>query len=106
MRHFFVSGALCALLAVPAMAQFENGEVLGTVRDATGSVVARAAITLTNQDTNISAKTVTDESGNYLFPNVKDRPLHRDRRDDRDLPRHRLPISRSTSAPASAWTSR
>src|SRR5205807_9031874 len=71
MRNFLVSGLLYALLAVPAVAQFENGEVLGTVRDATGSVVAKAAITLINQDTNITAKTVTDDSGNYLFPNVK-----------------------------------
>jgi hypothetical protein len=71
MRHFFLTGLLCAIAAVPAVAQFENGEVLGTVRDATGSVVARAAITLTNQDTNISAKSLTDDNGNYLFPNVK-----------------------------------
>src|SRR6187431_2120905 len=51
--------------------QFETAEVLGTVRDASGSVVPKAAVTLTNQDTNIQAKTTTDENGNYQFFNVR-----------------------------------
>ena len=36
--------------AVPAAAQFDAAEVLGTVRDASGSVVAKPSIKLTNQD--------------------------------------------------------
>jgi hypothetical protein len=71
MRQFFIVGLLCAIAGVPALAQFENGEVIGAVRDATGSMVAKAVITLTNQDTNIFAKATTDDNGNYLFPNVK-----------------------------------
>jgi hypothetical protein len=52
-------------------AQFETAEVLGTVRDPSGSVVPKAAVTLTNQDTNIQARTVTDENGNFQFFNVR-----------------------------------
>jgi outer membrane receptor protein involved in Fe transport len=65
---------LCSLLALagsPVFAQFETSEVLGTVRDASQKPVAKAAVTLTNQDTGIAAKTSTDASGNYDFFNVK-----------------------------------
>ena len=63
--------SILAFAAGSCLAQFENAEVLGTVRDPTGSVVAKASITLTNQDTGIEAKTTTDENGNYTFANVK-----------------------------------
>jgi hypothetical protein len=59
------------LAAGVLFAQFETAEVLGTVRDASGSVVPKAAVTLTNQDTNIQAKTTTDDNGNYQFFNVR-----------------------------------
>jgi len=52
-------------------AQFDTAEVLGTVRDASGGAIAKANVTLTNQDTGIQARTTTDENGNYDFFNVK-----------------------------------
>jgi hypothetical protein len=52
-------------------AQFDAAEVLGTVRDASGSVVPKAAVTLLHQETGIQAKAVSDENGNYDFFNVK-----------------------------------
>jgi hypothetical protein len=55
----------------PVFAQFETGEVLGTIRDPHSSVVAKAAVTLSNQDTGITVKTATDDSGTYDFPQVK-----------------------------------
>jgi hypothetical protein len=58
-------------MAASAWAQFEPADVLGTVHDPSGSVVAKVAITLTNLDTSIQAKTTTDENGNYAFRNVK-----------------------------------
>src|SRR5579875_1427112 len=64
-------GMFCALALAPARAQFESAAVLGTVRDATGSVVARASVTLHNQDTGIEVKTTTDANGNFEFANVK-----------------------------------
>jgi len=62
--------ALVWLAAGLMRAQFESAEVLGTVRDHTGSV-AKAAVTLLNQDTGIQGKVSTDENGNYDFFNVK-----------------------------------
>jgi hypothetical protein len=57
--------------ALCCFAQFESSEVLGTVRDASGSIISKANVTLTNLDTQIQAKTQTDENGSYTFPNVK-----------------------------------
>jgi hypothetical protein len=74
MKHIrFITTSVCLLLLGGAslLAQFESGEVLGTVRDATGSVVPKATVTLTNQDTGIAAKAATDDNGNYDFFNVK-----------------------------------
>ncbi|HLJ48473.1 MAG TPA: TonB-dependent receptor [Bryobacteraceae bacterium] len=59
------------LLAHPVFAQFETAEVLGTVRDNSGSAVPRAKVTLLQPDTGIESKTTTDDNGNYDFFNVK-----------------------------------
>jgi hypothetical protein len=64
-----LTGAL--LCAATLLGQFETAEVLGTVRDPTGAVVPKAAVTLLNQDTGIQARTSTDENGSYDFFNVK-----------------------------------
>jgi hypothetical protein len=63
--------SLLALAAASCFAQFETSEVLGTVRDASQRPVSKAAVTLTNQDTRIEARTFTDATGNYDFFNVK-----------------------------------
>src|SRR5579883_3070100 len=63
--------SVLALLTAPVFAQFENAEVLGTVRDSSGAAIAKATVTLLNIETSIQAKTITDESGNFLFPNVR-----------------------------------
>src|SRR5689334_9772017 len=61
---------LCAF-AFGLLAQFETAEVLGTVRDASGAPVPKAAVTLLNQDTNIQVRATTDENGNFDFFNVR-----------------------------------
>jgi hypothetical protein len=62
---------MCVFGVAPSFAQFETSEVLGTVQDSSRNPVARATVTLLNQDTGVSAKTVTDANGNYDFFNVK-----------------------------------
>ena len=62
---------LCSLSVVPCFAQFDTAEVLGTVRDPQGSVIPKATITLTNQETGIEARIITDDNGNFLFTQVK-----------------------------------
>ena len=55
------------LAATSAFAQYDTGEVLGTVKDPSGAGIPKAAVTLTNQGTSIEAKATTDENGNYDF---------------------------------------
>jgi hypothetical protein len=62
---------LLSLGVAPLLAQFDTATVLGTVRDESGSVLAGTDVSLTNQGTGISAKTKTDDDGNYNFTNVK-----------------------------------
>ncbi len=63
---------LAVLLTVaPLLAQFDTAEVLGTVRDRSGSVVSKAAIILTNQGTGSEVRTTTSDEGNYTISNVK-----------------------------------
>ena len=64
-------GIFVCLSALPLLAQFETGEVLGTVRDPMDSVVAGASVTLKNQETGVETKTVSDQAGNYDFFNVR-----------------------------------
>ena len=52
-------------------AQFDTAEVLGTVTDPSGAVLANVNIVLKNQDTGLEAKTATDDGGNYNFFDVK-----------------------------------
>lgn len=56
---------LAVVLAGPAAAQIIRGAISGTVRDASGSNVPGATVTVTNMDTNISRTTVSDANGFY-----------------------------------------
>lgn len=74
-KSLFQRSLWCAfalgLSAIPLAAQFDAAEVLGTIRDNSGSVVASPSVKLTNQDTGLEARTTADENGNYTFSNVK-----------------------------------
>ena len=67
-RRFFgvvaalaITGALCA----PGRAQTTFGTILGTVTDASGSIIPGAKVTVRNEGTNISQNATTDERGNF-----------------------------------------
>src|SRR5262245_17195342 len=62
---------LVLLLGSNAYAQFDTAEVLGTARDSSGAVLVNVNVTLLNESTGISARTVTDSTGNYNFFNVR-----------------------------------
>jgi len=59
------------LWGTSALAQSTLGVVLGTVTDSSGSVVAGAAVKLTNTGENTSQETKTDNKGDYAFRSVK-----------------------------------
>jgi hypothetical protein len=54
-----------------AFSQAVNGTLVGTVSDASGALVANAKVTLTATQTGISQSGVTNQSGNYSFPNLQ-----------------------------------
>jgi hypothetical protein len=74
LRRSSCRALLTGLLAVwpmAAMAQQETATITGTVRDATGAVVAKAIVTVTNIQTNIGVKTEADGEGTYVIPSLR-----------------------------------
>ena len=61
---------VCAASSAPLAAQAVNATHLGTVSDSSGAAVANAKVTITETNTNISRTTQTNESGNYVFPDL------------------------------------
>jgi hypothetical protein len=51
-------------------AQSNRATITGTVTDSTGALVGGAEITATNTDTNVSTKTVSNQDGIYVVPNL------------------------------------
>ncbi len=68
-RTFF---AVCAFWASTAVyGQFETASVLGTVRDASGSVIPGARISLENTQTGVTVAGTTDNDGNFEFFSIR-----------------------------------
>src|SRR5258707_4299298 len=51
-------------------AQYENGSLVGTIRDPSGAAVSGAAVTVTNNATAVTAKTTTNSEGDYELPSL------------------------------------
>lgn len=64
--HLAVVLAVMAFGALPLFAQFDTGSITGTVTDASGAVVAQAAVTVTNTGTGFHKSIVTDQNGNFV----------------------------------------
>ena len=56
---------LSVVAVTAAHAQLDRGTVTGSVRDAKGSVVAHASVTVRNLDTGVTAKVETNDDGTY-----------------------------------------
>ena len=68
-RKAFFAIALLAIVvfgALPMFAQFDTGTITGTVTDASGAVMPRATITVTNVGTGIEKKLTTDQNGSFV----------------------------------------
>src|SRR5262245_23815671 len=59
-----------ALLSAAAFGQSFRGTILGTVRDTTGAILPGATITVTNVGTNVSRTAVTNETGDFVIPEL------------------------------------
>jgi len=62
---------LLLLIPLSISAQVTTADVLGTVRDAGGSVVANAKVTLTQTDRQQVRMQITNDTGEYTFPLVQ-----------------------------------
>src|SRR5215470_7347038 len=62
---------LLTLCSPLALAQQETATITGEIRDANGSVVPKATITVTNVETNISIKSETNDQGVFTVPSLK-----------------------------------
>ena len=71
MRSLALCVGVLLLTAASASAQFDTATVVGTVRDASESVIPGAKVTLTAIETGISTVRVSADDGNYEFPAVK-----------------------------------
>ncbi len=63
---------LCLLcLSIPSRAQFENGSIVGTIRDSSGAVVPDAVVAVTNIATGIVSTRTTNATGEYEVPALR-----------------------------------
>jgi Carboxypeptidase regulatory-like domain/TonB-dependent Receptor Plug Domain len=51
-------------------AQFDNGSLVGTIRDPSGAAIPGAVVTVTNNATAVAAKATTNGSGDYEVPSL------------------------------------
>src|SRR6185437_2337144 len=54
-----------------AVAQFENGSIVGTVHDATNAVVPGATVTATNINTGIVSTRISNNTGDFEVPALR-----------------------------------
>jgi hypothetical protein len=71
MTKISVSACLVLLVAGSAFGQLDTGSIVGTVRDASGSVVPKTTITAINNATSSVMTTTTTASGQFQFSAVR-----------------------------------
>jgi Carboxypeptidase regulatory-like domain len=68
-RSFSLGTGIVAALffAAVSFAQIDTGSIVGTIRDSSGALLAKATVTAANKATNVTATTTTNNSGQYQF---------------------------------------
>ena len=61
---------LVLVCTAPIEAQFDNGQISGFVRDASGAVVPGVVVTATNEATRQQREAVSNADGYYVFPGL------------------------------------
>src|SRR5580698_10959779 len=51
-------------------AQYDNGSLVGTIRDSSGAAVPGAVVTVTNNATAVAARATTNGEGDYELPSL------------------------------------
>jgi len=70
---YLMTAALVCLAFLPgrALAQYENGSIVGTVHDGSGAVVPTATVKVTNIATGVVSTRQTNDSGDYEVPALR-----------------------------------
>ena len=90
-------------LALSAAAQLTTGSIAGTVKDAQGGVIPGATVTLVSESRGTrSVPVVTNDIGDFVFPEHHGRHLHHRSRDAVVQDAQAVRASRSTPAPQSS----
>ncbi len=66
-----LAGLLVAFGSVAARAQYADGSLVGSIHDATGAVVANAAVTVSNLNTGNVIKVTANGAGDYEVPSLR-----------------------------------
>lgn len=66
-RFFGVLAGIC-LLAGMLFAQVKSSVITGTITDPSGAVVPKATVAVLNEETNVSAESKTNDTGDYTVP--------------------------------------
>ena len=70
-RQYVIAAlVLCLVFSSTGLPQAVNATLLGTVMDSTGALMPGAKVTVTNQNTNVAKTGQTNESGNFIFPDL------------------------------------
>src|SRR5579883_3492408 len=70
LRTILICLGFALLTASPAWSQTVNATLLGSVTDSSGAVVQSAKVTVIETQTGVAHNTQTNESGNYIVPNL------------------------------------
>ncbi|HYW38961.1 MAG TPA: TonB-dependent receptor [Terriglobales bacterium] len=71
MKRLWFAVVLLVLFSIYAFGQTQNGQISGTIRDATGAVVSGAKVTAKSVNTGFTRETTTNASGIYTVPSLK-----------------------------------
>src|SRR6202795_682824 len=63
-------GTILLGFSAPVMGQAVNATLLGTVTDSSGAAVANVKVSITETNTGISHTSQSNDSGNYVFPDL------------------------------------
>ena len=59
------------LVCAPLFGQYDNGSLVGTIRDSTGAPIVGAAVTITNTNTGSVSQVKTSGTGDYEAPSLR-----------------------------------
>lgn len=69
--HFMLAAALVLCASFTVSAQVDSGKIVGTVKDASGAIIAGATVTVTEVQTNTQKKIETNSAGEYVATELK-----------------------------------